>query len=118
MKICFPVPQDEGLNSYIYGHFGSAPTFVVVDTELRQTKAVTNCNQLHDHCTCQPLSALGGEEIDALVVSGIGTTALQGLNQAGLKVYQALGVTIDDNITCLEQEGLPEFAVDRGCRRE
>lgn len=115
MKICFPVPQDEGLESNIYGHFGSAPLFVVVDTELRETKAVSNHSQPHAQGACQPLETLEGEQVDAIVVSDIGSDALQGLNRAGLKVYQALGVTIADNIVCLEQEGLPEYAVDHGC---
>lgn len=115
MKICFPVPQDEGLESNIYGHFGSAPLFVVVDTELRETRAVSNHGQHYAQGACQPLETLEGEQLDAIVVSVIGSDALQGLNRAGLKVYQALGVTIADNIVCLEQEGLPEYAVDHGC---
>ncbi len=34
MKICFPVEQHEGLESQVYGHFGSAPSFVVVDNGI------------------------------------------------------------------------------------
>lgn len=33
MKICFPVQQDKGMESAVYHHFGSAPLFVVVDTD-------------------------------------------------------------------------------------
>ncbi len=33
MKICFPVQENEGLGSRVYNHFGSAPMFIVVDTE-------------------------------------------------------------------------------------
>ena len=37
MKIGFPVNSPEGLQSEVYGHFGSAPAFVIVDSagELR-----------------------------------------------------------------------------------
>ena len=33
MKICFPVEKDEGIESQVYNHFGSAPVFIMVDTE-------------------------------------------------------------------------------------
>ncbi|RME41495.1 MAG: diguanylate cyclase, partial [Deltaproteobacteria bacterium] len=36
MKVCFPVNNDQGLESEVYGHFGSAPAFVVVDTESHE----------------------------------------------------------------------------------
>lgn len=115
MKICFPVPEDEGLESKVYGHFGSAPMFVVVDTELREVRAVDNKDQHHGHGSCRPLKALGGEDVDAIVVGGIGAGALQGLNRAGLKVYQAQGATVADNISCLAQEDLPELMADQTC---
>lgn len=115
MKICFPVAQDEGFESKVYGHFGSAPMFVVVDTEQREVKAIGNGDKGHGHGSCQPLQALGSETVDAIVVGGIGGDALQGLSQAGLKVYQAQGATVADNITCLAQEDLPELTADQAC---
>ena len=33
MKICFPVQNDNGIESAVYNHFGSAPVFVVFDTD-------------------------------------------------------------------------------------
>ena len=33
MKVCFPVQKDEGVESQVYNHFGSAPVFIMVDTE-------------------------------------------------------------------------------------
>ena len=115
MKICFPVSQDEGLESKVYGHFGSAPMFVVVDTESREAKVMSNHDRGHAHGACRPLRALGGESLDAIVVGGIGAGALQGLTMSGLKVYQAEGVTIADNITCLAEQGLSELAGDQVC---
>jgi len=29
MKVCFPVKSNEGMDSTPYGHFGTAPMFVV-----------------------------------------------------------------------------------------
>jgi len=33
MKICMPVSEAKGMDSVIYGHFGSAPFFAVYDTD-------------------------------------------------------------------------------------
>lgn len=115
MKVCFPVAQDEGFESKVYGHFGSAPMFVVVDTEQGKVKAIDNGDKGHGHGSCQPLKALGGENVDAIVVGGIGGGALQGLNRAGLKVYQAQGATVAENLTCLTQEDLLELEGDQAC---
>jgi len=116
MKICFPVPEDNGLKSHIYSHFGSAPEFLVVDTELGKIKSVSNGNRSHTHCTFLPFNTAEEKQVDALVVSSIGTSALEKFSQEGLIVYQALGATINDNITCMEQEGLPEFSISQSCR--
>ena len=35
MKVCFPTETLQGLDSRVYGHFGSAPGFVIVDTGTR-----------------------------------------------------------------------------------
>ncbi len=42
MKICFPVKEDKGLDSVLYGHFGTAPIFIVCDTETGEFEAVEN----------------------------------------------------------------------------
>jgi predicted Fe-Mo cluster-binding NifX family protein len=31
MNVCFPVMENQGMESEVYGHFGSAPGFVIVD---------------------------------------------------------------------------------------
>jgi predicted Fe-Mo cluster-binding NifX family protein len=41
MKVCFAVQKDEGIESAVYGHFGSAPAFVVIDTEYQRIRSVT-----------------------------------------------------------------------------
>ncbi len=115
MKICFPVTEDQGMESKVYGHFGSAPQFIVVDTETRELSTINNNDQHHAHGACQPLKALGGQTIDAIVVGGIGTGALMGLNRAGLAVYQAQGLTIADNMTCLAVDTLPILTPGQTC---
>ena len=115
MKLCFPVERNEGMESPVYGHFGSAPLFVVVDTDTRQVQEVANRDLHHTHGACSPLKALGGAAMDAIVVGGIGAGALAGLNRAGLTVYQALGATIADNLALLAQVKLPVLTPASAC---
>ena len=60
MKICFPTFNLEGLESRVYEHFGSAPGFVIVDTETQTVEEINNNDLHHAHGMCQPLKALGG----------------------------------------------------------
>lgn len=115
MRLCFPVAHNEGLESQVFDHFGSAPSFVVVDSETRELQLVANRDLHHAHGACSPLKALGDQAADAIVVGGIGAGALVGLNRAGLKVYRALGVTIADNLAMLAQGELPELEPGQVC---
>jgi predicted Fe-Mo cluster-binding NifX family protein len=38
MNICIPTTDDEGLESKVCAHFGSAPAFLVVDTDSGGTR--------------------------------------------------------------------------------
>jgi hypothetical protein len=72
MKICFPAQKDDGLNSTVYNHFGSAPLFVVVDTETNGLATINNQDLHHSHGSCNPMKALDNQKIDAIVV-GVGS---------------------------------------------
>jgi predicted Fe-Mo cluster-binding NifX family protein len=39
MKVRFAVQQNKGLEGTVYAHFGPAPAFVIVDTDLNQVSA-------------------------------------------------------------------------------
>jgi predicted Fe-Mo cluster-binding NifX family protein len=115
MKVCFPVENNQGLASAVFGHFGSAPLFVVVDTETGQVAEVINRDLHHAHGACSPVKALGGHTVDAVVVGGIGGGALNGLSRAGIRVYRAGGPTIAENVTRLRDGGLTQWAPGETC---
>lgn len=115
MKICFPVQKDEGLKSKVFNHFGSASMFVVIDTETDEMSVIKNKDMHHVHGACNPIKALDGQKVDAIVVGGIGAGALSKLNQAGIKVYQAKASTVKDNIALFRAHSLPEFMI-QNCR--
>ena len=115
MKVCFAVQEDQGIDSTVYGHFGSAPVFIVVDTELQKAVTVNNRDLNHVHGACSPIKAIGGQDIEAVVVGGIGAGAIRGLNAAGIKVYGSVKETVKDNLALFIENKLPELSMLNAC---
>jgi predicted Fe-Mo cluster-binding NifX family protein len=116
MKIGFPVASDAGMESKVYGHFGSAPAFVVVDTLKNEVRTIQNQDFHHIHGACNPIRALDGQMLDSLVVGGIGGGALQKLNALGIKVYGAGAPTVKENLKLFEEKNLQELSMDHSCK--
>ena len=116
MKVGFAVEFNQGLESIVYGHFGSAPAFIIVDTELKQVSTVDNSDAHHVHGACNPVLALGGNSIDAMVVGGIGPGAITKLNAMGVKVYRAGADTVNENIALMRENRLQELSMMDSCR--
>jgi len=115
MKVCFPVKDSPSLESEVYGHFGSAPSFVLVDTDTNDLKVIGNADQHHAHGMCSPIKALGCHDIDCVVVGGIGGGALTKLNQSGIKVYKAAARTVSENLDLITAGSLAAFAPGHTC---
>ncbi len=115
MKFCFPTTQNQGMESQVFEHFGSAPIFLLVDSQTGEIKEQSNRDKDHAHGNCQPLRALAGLSVDAIVVGGIGKGALHGLNRAGLKVFQAFPGTIAENLAKITTAQLSELTMKDVC---
>ena len=115
MKICFPIQDDRSLDSEVYGHFGSAPAFILVDTVSGEFSIIVNADQHHSHGTCSPFRALGGRAIDCVVVGGIGGGALNKLSQAGIRVFRASARTVRENIDLFNAGQLSAFMPGHVC---
>jgi len=87
-----------------------------VDTELKQVSVVDNNNANHVHGACNPVAALSGNRVDAMVVGGIGPGAIMKLNAMGVRVFRAGAATIGENLALLGEKGLQELSVDDSCR--
>jgi predicted Fe-Mo cluster-binding NifX family protein len=114
MRVCFPVQKDEGLDSTVYNHFGSAPMFVVIDTDTGAKATINNLDQHHSHGACNPMKALDNQKVDAIVVGGIGAGALTGLNRMGISVHRSQASTIRDNMARFTAQTLPVLTL-QGC---
>lgn len=115
MKVAFPVEENKGLESVVYGHFGSAPYFIVLDAESGMLAGVDNVDAHHEHGQCQPIRALGGKRVDMVVVGGIGAGALMKLQKEGIRVFRAVEGNVRENWELLRGGKLPEFAAEMTC---
>ena len=116
MKVGFAVQGNEGVESKVYDHFGSAPAFIIVDTEGKDVVTVNNKDLNHVHGACNPVMALDGKSVNAIVVGGIGAGAIVKLNAMGIKVFGAAAQTIKDNLSLLSENKLQELSVENSCR--
>ena len=116
VKVGFAVQSSEGIDSKVYDHFGSAPAFIIVDAEGKEVVIVQNKDLHHAHGACNPIMALDGKRVDAMVVGGIGAGALMKLNELGIRVYRAGAATVKENLALLREDRLQEVSVHNSCR--
>ena len=116
MKIAFPTQDDQGVDSQVHGHFGSARFFVIADSQSGDCITQTNPDVDHLHNQWQPLKALGHAEVDAVVVGGIGAGALRKLQQGEIQVFRGVEGTVRENLGLIVSGKLPEFAFEHVCR--
>lgn len=101
MHVCIPVTEDRGLDSPICPHFGSAPAFLIVDTDTWSCHLVANRTEQREHGQCMPLVSLMGERVDSVIASAMGASALKKLESAGIRVYVSEHPTATDALAAL-----------------
>jgi len=99
------------MESSIYGHFASAPFFLIIDTETSRSSVVANCDPANPFAGCNPFSALSGWQLDGIVVGGIGDEAVRAMNICGFTVYQAGSDSVALNLALFEDNNLPEVTI-------
>jgi predicted Fe-Mo cluster-binding NifX family protein len=115
MNICIPITRDDGLQSSVIPHFGSAPIFLIVDTKNGSCRATANRNLHHAHGMCQPLEQLAGQNVDAMVVGGIGMGALGKLKAAGIRVFFSEHPTVEETVDAFQAGRLREVTPTTAC---
>ena len=115
MKLCIPIEQTNGLESKVYSHFGSAPAFLIFDTNSNEEIIIDNSNKNHVHGACNPIQTIGGSNVDAVIVGGIGGGAISKLNANNIKVFQSVQGTVQSNIDLFNKSLLPELTIKDAC---
>ena len=111
MKVCFPITEDFGVKSTVYGHFNSAPFFLVVDTDTKETFTIANCDPKNPLAGCDPFSALKVYDIDGIIAGCMGDSALQAMNLCGFRVFEAESENLIENMELFKQAKLQESVV-------
>lgn len=115
MKLCLPVTENDGIKSSVSEHFGSAPYFIIVDTDTTECSVITNTNSNHSHGMCQPLSVLSNYQFDGIVVGGIGLGALNKLRASNIKVFKTEYTNITDTVEAYKANKLKEMTTEASC---
>jgi ArsR family transcriptional regulator len=116
MKVGFAVQANEGIESKVFNHFGSAPVFIIVDAASKEITTINNKDLNHVHGACNPIKALDGQSVGGMVVGGIGAGALSKLNAMGIKVYGSAAATVKENLSLLNAGKLQELFSMHACR--
>ncbi|MHC4431018.1 MAG: NifB/NifX family molybdenum-iron cluster-binding protein [Planctomycetota bacterium] len=115
MRICIPTQTNLGQQAEVHDHFGSAPYFTIYDMQEDVCEIVNNSDQHHAHGVCHPLGVLDGKSIGAVVCSGMGKRAIEKLNEGGISVYRASGVTVAEIVKQYRAGDLEEITAQNAC---
>ncbi|MFH2058874.1 MAG: NifB/NifX family molybdenum-iron cluster-binding protein [Pseudomonadota bacterium] len=116
MKIGFPVKEDNGLDSIIDEHFGTAKHFLIVETETKEFKLQPNQKLGSDSTKCKTTAIGKEEQIDAVVTKCMGDGSHRSLASSNIKVYQAQKETIKENLELMEKDELKLFHIFDICQ--
>ncbi len=115
MKICIPIVENKGVSAKVSAHFGSAPYFLIFDTDSAGSVVIKNSGSHHAHGMCQPLEMLSDQQIGIVVCRGMGARAVELLNRGGIWVYRADGETAEEVIKKSKEGKLKAITVQNAC---
>jgi predicted Fe-Mo cluster-binding NifX family protein len=116
MRYAIPVENINGMKSVLYGHFGSAPSYALFDSDTNGVDFLSNDNHQHLHGQCQPAVSIINKNIQAVVCAGMGVRAITNLNAAGIKVYRCLKAQfLEDAISEITNNRIQEMKSEQAC---
>ena len=118
MRICIPIQTDDGMSAMVNGHFGTAPYFLIYDSDADAFEVIANAEEHHNHGRCSPMNIVKAQNVDTLVCVGMGVRAVQQLHIAGLKVYKVEMMSAEDAIGKLTDGVLKEISIDDACTHQ
>ncbi len=115
MKICVPSMDDKGLQAPVSGHFGSATTFTIFDTETQEVEVLVNQNDHQHHGGCTPVGLLAEKKINAIICQGMGKNAITRLSQGGIDVYVTQANQVQMALDEFQKGSLEKISLDHAC---
>ena len=117
-RVAIPSELPGGLEASRSGHFGRCACFTLVDLEYGQVVGVqvlTNAPHTEGGCMA-PVIALAEQNVDAIVVDGIGGRPLRGFNQVGIAVHAGLGADVASAVRAFAAGHLPVVGLEGACQ--
>jgi len=89
LRIAIPSMGQGGIDGIRSGHFGHCDVFTCIDAEDGKIINITTIQNLeHVQGGCMvPVQLLADNQVNALIVGGIGMRPLMGFRQVGIDVY-------------------------------
>ncbi len=117
-RIAVPSNDTGGLDGKRSGHFGHCDSFTLVDVNDGEIKGVSTLkNEGHTQGGCMvPVTVLANNNVNYLIVSGIGKRPLMGFKQVGIQVFhEEQTAEIGPVVEALIAGQLPEIKDDQVC---
>lgn len=99
-RVAVPSMNPGGLKAQRSGHFGRCDVFTVADIEdgkIVNVETISNVDHSEGGCLV-PVNLLTRNNVDAIVVGGMGLRPLLGFKKAGIKVYLGEGFYVEEAI--------------------
>ena len=117
-RIAVPSNGYGGLNGVRSEHFGHCDVFTLIDVENGTIKgeSILN-NEEHGHGGCMvPVNLLAKNNVNAIIVSGIGRRPLAGFQNVGIEVYvDTVDQEINPTVEKLINDKLKKMSADEAC---
>lgn len=117
MKICIPVTESKGLQSPFSAHYGSAPYFVIADTETKEHNVIAKGSE---EGQCGSFPFITQNNVSAIVCTGMGRRALENLNRSNVKAFipETICATAEDAIAAFNSKKYREMTTDSSCSHD
>ena len=117
-RIAVPSNGDGGLKGVRSEHFGHCDVFTLIDVENGAIKRESILkNEEHGHGGCMvPVNLLAKNDVNAIIVAGIGRRPLAGFQNAGIEVYiDTVDQKINPTVEKLINDKLKKMSADEAC---
>jgi predicted Fe-Mo cluster-binding NifX family protein len=117
-RVAVPSNNGGGLNCLRSGHFGHCDAFTLIDLkdgQIMSDSVLKNIDHSHGGCMV-PVNLLAQNNVNAVIVGGIGRRPLIGFMDHDIDVYiDQINDTVNESVFELINEKLSKMSVDQSC---
>lgn len=104
MKVAIPIDEMQGLGSQVVDHFGRAKSFLICETDMGTFDYLSNPEA--EGKTEAPPDFLKRHQVEAVIVFGLGSAAVEKFKNHNITVYKAISKDVKENLEKLESGSL------------